>query len=68
MGNDKDILALDAVQDIDALVIHNIKLSRERQQDKFPIYPVLEFHVGDKVLARNHTRDVWDPNNMLIII
>ena len=27
----------------------------------FLVYPVPEFNVGDKVLVRNHTRDVWDP-------
>ena len=42
-----------------ALAIHNIKLSREREENQFPTYPVP--HVGDKVLARNHFRNVWDP-------
>ena len=26
-----------------------------------PEFPIPEFLVGDKVLVRNHTRDVWDP-------
>ena len=36
-------------------------MSRERQEDKFLTCPVPEFHVGDKVLVRNHTKEVWDP-------
>ena len=45
--------------DIYQLVIHNIKLFRERQ-DYFLTYCVTEFHVWDKVLAKNHTRDIWN--------
>ena len=44
-----------------ALTIHSIKLSKEDQEDKFLMFTVPEFHVGDKVLVRSHTRDVWDP-------
>ena len=36
VGNDKGLIAQDALQDIYALVIHNIKLSRGRQIDEFP--------------------------------
>ena len=43
-----------------ALVIHNNKLSRERQSDMFLTYYIPEFHVADKVLVRNHARDMWD--------
>ena len=31
VGNDKSLLSMDALQDIDALAVYNIKLSRERQ-------------------------------------
>ena len=55
-------IALDALWDIYALVIHNIKLSRERQVDNFLIYPVPKFNAGDKVVDRNYTRDIWDLN------
>ena len=60
MGNDKSLLTPHAFRDIFALAIHNNKLSRERKEDQLMMYPVLEFLVGDKVLVRNHTRDVWD--------
>ena len=60
VDNDGSLLALDAVWDIYALAIHNIKLSRDRQADKFLTYTLTEFNFGDKVLLRNHTRDVWD--------
>ena len=58
MGNGKRLPAVDGVRDIYAQVIHNIELFRERQEDKFLIYAVPKFLVGDKVLVRNHTRDV----------
>ena len=63
MGNEKSFLALDAPRDIYALTIHNIKLSRYRQEKgcQFSAYHVPEFHIVTKVLVRNHTRDVWDP-------
>ena len=60
IGNDKSHFVLDALQDIYALVIHNIKLCREKQEDKFLTYCVSKAHVGDKVLVRNHTTDVWN--------
>ena len=60
VSNDKSLLALDACSDIYALVILNIKLSSERQVKRFLTYHIPEFNVVDKVLARNHTRDVWD--------
>ena len=63
VGNDKSksLIVLDALRDISALMIHNSKLSRERQMDKFPTYPITVFNVEDRVLARNNTRNVWDP-------
>ena len=51
MGDDKSLLAHDALRDINALAIHNIKLSRGRQPNQFLTYPVPEFDVGDKVLV-----------------
>ena len=60
VGNDKNLFATDAFWDIYALVTHNIKLSRGRQMDKFPTYPMPEFYVGDRVLVRNQTRDKWN--------
>ena len=32
--------------------MHIIKLSCEREVD--------HFHVGEKMLVRNHTKDIWD--------
>ena len=60
IGNDKSLLVLDTLRDIYALAFHNIKLSREKEEDTFLTYPIPEFNVGDKVLVRNHTRNVWD--------
>ena len=61
MGNFQSLLALDVFRDINPLAIHNIKLSRERQENQFPAYPEHECHAGDKVLVINHFRDMWDP-------
>ena len=58
LGNNNSLLALGAFKNIYALAIHNITLSRERQADKFPTYPMPEFNVEDKVLVRNHTKHV----------
>ena len=60
IGNDKSSLALDAVQDIYALAIYNIKQSRQRQGNKFLPYPIPQFCIRDKVLVRNHTIDILD--------
>ena len=46
--------------------IHNIKLSQEKQEDQFPPYPVLEILGADKVLARNHTKNVLDPKCCIV--
>ena len=47
VGNDNSLPTLDALQDIYALVIYDIELSREKQANKFLIYLVHEFNVGD---------------------
>ena len=61
IDDNESLLPLDALGHIYALAIHIIKLSQERKASQFPTYPIPKFHVGGKVLARNHTRDVWDP-------
>ena len=58
--NITSLFALDAFRDVYALAIHNIKLPRERQAEKFLMHSIPKFNVGDKVLVRNHTRDVWE--------
>ena len=55
MGNDKSLLALDALWDIYALMIN---LARERQEDRFLTYHAPNVLVGDSILVRYHTRDV----------
>ena len=60
MGNEKSLLALDALRDIYALAIHNIKLAMKNQESQFFTYPVPEFLVRDMVLLRNHVLGVWD--------
>ena len=54
MGCSKSPLALDALRDVYALAIHNIKLARERQGSWLPSYPVIKFYVGDKVLITKY--------------
>ena len=54
MANDKNFLALDVVWDIYALLVHNIRLSRQRQEERFLAYPVIESPAADIVLFRNH--------------
>ena len=61
MGDNKRLLVLDALRDINALAIHNNKLARERYENQFLAYPVPEIHVGHKVLIINYVRDVSDP-------
>ena len=48
MGDQKSLLALNALRDVYAVAIHNIKLSRERQVNQISTYPVPEFLVEDK--------------------
>ena len=61
MGNEKSFLTVDALRDINILAIHNITLSRDRQDDQFLTYPIPEFFVEDIVLTRNHTREMCSP-------
>ena len=64
----KSLLALNALRDIYALAIHNIKLSRERQESQFLTYPIPEFYVGDNVLIIYHLSDVWDPKYYVVCV
>ena len=59
MGDDKSLFALDVLQDIYALLIHNIELSRERQENQFDICCTL-IHCWRQSI-RKHTGHVWDP-------
>ena len=59
-GKHKNLHALDAPRDIYVLASHVTKLSRETQVDRFLMYPVPKLNVGDKVLVRTHTGDVWN--------
>ena len=59
VGNDKNLLTLNGFSDIYALAIQNIKLSKDTQTSLWHIL-YLNFNVGDKVLDRNRTRDVWN--------
>ena len=58
MSDDKSFFPLNVLRDSYALVIHNIKLSRERLQNQFPTYPIPEFCVGEKVIIRHHVGGV----------
>ena len=57
----KSLHVLDVFRDISTLVMHDSKLSRERDANQYPTYPVPEFNVGDKVLVQNHISDVLNP-------
>ena len=59
VGDYKSLHAVDAVWDVYALVIYNIKLSRERQAEKFVTYPVPELNVW-RPSVRNHTKDICE--------
>ena len=48
MGDDKCLLALDALREMYELAINNIKLSRVRDADQLLIYPMFAFNVGGK--------------------
>ena len=54
MGDYRHLLVLDALRNVCALAIHNIKLPKERLAVQFLTYPTPEFNVGDKVLAQNN--------------
>ena len=50
MGNKNSILALDALRDIYALALYNIKLSCGRQESQFMTYYVLGSLIRDYIL------------------
>ena len=58
LSDSKSLLVMDAFRDTYGLAIHNSKLARERKEIQFLTYLITEFHVGDKVLVRNHCMDV----------
>ena len=58
MGGNNSLLVPDALRGSCELAIFNIKLSRKRPENPILTYTISEFHVGDKVLVRNHFRDV----------
>ena len=68
MGDYKSLLAADALRDIYALAIHSIKVSRKRQEHKFPTYGIPELYVEDKALVEIMLGMCRIPNMMLLIM
>ena len=68
MGDSKRLHGLDALKEIFALAIHNVKLAREGKQISFKHIWYLNFHVGDKVLVRTILGMSGVPSMMLLIV
>ena len=59
LGNDKNILSLEALKNIYQLVVTNLKLVREKRQPNVHLDPKLK--EGDLVLVKDHTAKVFQP-------
>ena len=59
LGNDENILSMEALQNIYQLVTTNLKYARERKQPKTKVPNKLK--EGDLVLVRNHTTKSFEP-------
>ena len=59
MGNDENILSLEALKNIYQLVVTNLKYAREKRQPDIHIQPKLK--VGDLVLVKDHTAKAFQP-------
>ena len=59
LGNDKNILSLEALKNIYQLVVTNLKLAREKRQPNVHLDPKLK--EGDLVLVKDHTAKAFQP-------
>ena len=59
LGNDENILSLEALKNIYQLVVTNLKLACEKRQPNLYINP--KFKEGDLVLVKDHTAKVFQP-------
>ena len=60
MGNDINILSLEAMKNIFEIATTNLKLARERGDPQGPI-PSIKLQPGDTVLVQNHNKGPFDP-------
>ena len=59
LGNDENILSLEALKNKYQLVVTNLKLAREKRQPNLYINP--KFKEGDLVLVKDHTAKAFQP-------
>ena len=59
LGNDKNILSLEALKNIYQLIVTNLKLAQEKRQPNVHLDPKLE--EGDLVLVKDHTATAFQP-------
>ena len=59
LGNDENILSLEALKNIYQLVVTNLKLAREKKQPNLYINP--KFKGGDLVLVKDHMAKAFQP-------
>ena len=59
LGNDENILSLEALKNIYQLVVTNLKLAREKRQSNVHLDPKLK--EGDLVLVKDHTAKAFQP-------
>ena len=59
LGNDENILSLEALKNIYQLVVTNLKLAHEKRQPNLYIDPKLK--EGDLVLVRDHMAKAFQP-------
>ena len=59
LGNDENILSLEALKNMYQLVVTNLKLAHEKRQLNLYINP--KFKEGDLVLVKDHTAKAFQP-------
>ena len=59
LGNDENILSLEALKNLYQLVVTNLKYAREKRQSKMYVKPKLK--EGDLVLIKDHTAKAFQP-------
>ena len=61
LGDEKGLLCLDKLRECHAIAAFNLRLAREKSAPNRPIVGEhKEFHIGDMVLLKDHTRGQWD--------
>ena len=60
MGNDRNVLSLEALTNIYEIVATNLKMAREKKDSPKDLKPT-QLQPGDKVLMQNYTKGPFDP-------